>query len=108
MSVWHHVPARRMTPECARRWWYGKGSSRAHMEAVHPVTELGVDLRRVPKIAGIPRFLFGSAARDALQGGVAWLRCDVGRRLADETQLYYFAGQVLPGVYTVASAQRRE
>jgi glycosyltransferase involved in cell wall biosynthesis len=94
MTVRHHVPACRLTPEYARRWWYGKGISRARMEAVHPVTELGVDLRRVPKIAGIPRFLFGSALRDALQWGVACLRRDVGRRLAAETQLYYFGGQV--------------
>jgi glycosyltransferase involved in cell wall biosynthesis len=94
MSVRHHVPARRMTRQYIRRWWYGKGISRARMEAVHPVTEVGLDLRRVPKIAGIPRFLFGSAVRDVLRWSVACFRLDVGRRLAAETQLYYFAGQV--------------
>jgi GT2 family glycosyltransferase len=94
MSVRHHVPARRLTPHYVRRWWYGKGVSRARMEAMHPVTELGLDLRRVPTIAGIPRFLFGSAARDAIRWGAAWFRGDVGRRLAAETQLCYFGGQV--------------
>jgi hypothetical protein len=53
-----------------------------------------VDLRRVPTIAGVPRFLFGSAARDALR----WVRLamagDTGGRLARETQLWYFAGQL--------------
>jgi hypothetical protein len=64
------------------------------MEALHPVTELGLDLRTVPTIAGIPRFLFGSAARDLLRWGAAVLRRDTGARIAVETQLYYFAGQV--------------
>jgi glycosyltransferase involved in cell wall biosynthesis len=94
MSVQHHVPARRLTPDYIRRWWYGKGISRARMEALHPVTELGLDLRRVPTIAGIPRFLFGSAARDAIRWATAWTRGDVGSRVAAETQLYYFGGQV--------------
>jgi glycosyltransferase involved in cell wall biosynthesis len=94
MSVQHHVPARRLTPDYIRRWWYGKGISRARMEALHPVTELGLDLRRVPTIAGIPRFLFGSAVRDAIRWATAWTRGDVGSRVAAETQLYYFGGQV--------------
>jgi len=94
MSVQHHVPARRLNPDYVRRWWYGKGISRARMERLHPVTELGLDLREVPTIAGIPRFLFGSAARDAIRWATAWTRGDVGSRLAAETQLYYFGGQV--------------
>jgi glycosyltransferase involved in cell wall biosynthesis len=94
MRVGHHVPARRLRPDYVRRWWYGKGVSRARMEAVHPVTELGLDLRRVPTIAGIPRFLFGSAVRDALRWTSAWLHRDIGRRIAAEAQLFYFGGQV--------------
>jgi hypothetical protein len=78
------------------------------MEALHPVTELGLDLRRVPTIAGVPRFLFGTAARDALR----WLRLaitgDTGGRLARETQLWYFAGQLRERLWprrrTVAAA----
>jgi glycosyltransferase involved in cell wall biosynthesis len=94
MVLDHHVPARRLTPNYCRRWWYGKGVSRARMEAIHPITELGLDLRTVPTIAGVPRFLFGSAIKDA----VLWLRAvahrDTGARIAVETQLCYFAGQV--------------
>jgi glycosyltransferase involved in cell wall biosynthesis len=94
MSVQHHVPAKRLRPSYLRRWWYGKGISRARMEAIHPVTELGVDLRRVPRIAGIPRFLFGSAIRD----GITWLAAvahrDAARRLVAETRLCYFGGQL--------------
>jgi hypothetical protein len=94
MRVQHHVPARRLRPEYFRRWWYGKGISRARMEAVHPVTELGLDMRRVPTIGGIPRFLFGSAARDAARWLKAVLRRDRGNRFAAETQLWYFCGQL--------------
>jgi len=94
MRVQHHVPARRLQPEYFRRWWYGKGISRARMEAAHPVTELGLDMRRVPTIAGIPRFLFGSAARDAMRWVRAVFRGDAGDRFAAETQLWYFYGQL--------------
>jgi glycosyltransferase involved in cell wall biosynthesis len=94
MSVQHHVPARRLRPEYARRWWYGKGVSRARMERLHPITELGLDLRTVPTVAGIPRFLFGNAARELLRWCAALVHGDLGRRLAAETQLWYFGGQV--------------
>src|SRR5581483_1825428 len=94
MAIEHHVPARRVTPAYCRRWWYGKGVSRARMEMRHPVTELGLDLRRVPKVWGVPRFLFGSAARDLTRWIVATLTFDAGSRLAAETQLCYFAGQL--------------
>ena len=94
MRVHHHVPARRLRPEYFRRWWYGKGISRARMEAIHPVTELGLDLREVPTIAGVPRFLFGEAARDAVRWVKAAVRGDRGAQLAAETQLWYFGGQL--------------
>ncbi|HKO02717.1 MAG TPA: glycosyltransferase [Thermoanaerobaculia bacterium] len=94
MRVGHHVPAWRLRPEYFRRWWYGKGISRARMEAIHPVTELGLDLRQVSTVAGIPRFLFGTAARDAARWLKALLRGDRGERFAAETQLWYFGGQL--------------
>jgi len=94
MRVEHHVPARRLRPEYFRRWWYGKGISRARMEARHPITELGLDLRKVATIAGVPRFLFGAAARDATRWVKSFVRGDRGERFAAETQLWYFGGQL--------------
>src|SRR6266850_717375 len=94
MRVQHHVQAGRLRPEYVRRWWYGKGISRARMETAHPVPELGLDLRTVPTVAGIPRFLFGSAMRDALRWAAAFVRGDQGMRIAAETQLCYFGGQL--------------
>ena len=52
------------------------------------------DLRHVATIAGVPRFLFGSAARDAVRWLKALLRGDRGERFAAETQLWYFGGQL--------------
>jgi hypothetical protein len=88
------VPSRRLRAEYWRRWWYGKGVSRARLEAIHPLTELGLDLRQTPTVAGIPRFLFGMAARDAVAWTQAILRRDAGGRIAAETQLWYVAGQL--------------
>jgi glucosyl-dolichyl phosphate glucuronosyltransferase len=63
MSVWHHVPQERLGKPYFRRWWFWKGVSRARMDALHPVTELGVDLRNVPHIARVPRFMLTAVPR---------------------------------------------
>jgi|SRR5579871_4029404 len=94
MRVQHHVPASRLQPQYFRRWWYGKGISRARLEAVHPITELGLDLRQVATVAGIPRFLFGGALRDTIRWLKAAIRRNRGERFAAETQLWYFCGQL--------------
>ena len=64
MQVQHHVPAARLTRRYFRRWWFGKGISRAALERIQPVTELGLDLRKTPHILNVPRFMYGSALRD--------------------------------------------
>jgi len=69
MQVCHHVPASRLTPRYFRRWWFGKGVSRAALDRLQPVTEHGIDLRTTPHVLGVPRFLYGSAVRD-LSGAV--------------------------------------
>lgn len=66
MEVEHHIPARRLTPAYFTRWWYGKGLSRAALERMQPITEMGVDLRRTPHVLGVPRYMYGSAVRDVL------------------------------------------
>jgi hypothetical protein len=92
MRVRHHVPAARLTRRYFRRWWYGKGVSRAALERLQPVTELGVDLRRTPHLFDVPRYMFGTAARDV----IAWLRArgsgDVPGAFRHEVMLAYFAG----------------
>ena len=94
MSLHHHVPARRLTRAYFRRWWYWKGVSRARLERRHAVTELGVDLTRVPKIAGVPRFIYGSAIRNLSAWLLALLTFDRVNRMRHEVMLYYFLGYV--------------
>jgi glycosyltransferase involved in cell wall biosynthesis len=94
MVLHHHVPARRLTRSYFRRWWFWKGVSRSRLERRHPVTELGVDLSRVVRLAGIPRFMVGSAARDAAGWVTALFSGDTVRRTRHEMMLCYFAGYV--------------
>ena len=61
MVVYHHVLASRLTPEYYRRWCFWRGVSRGLMDCRRPL--------RVPYFAGVPRFLFGRAARGLM--GVA-------------------------------------
>jgi GT2 family glycosyltransferase len=101
MHVDHHVPAARLTRSYFRRWWFGKGVSKATFELVQPVTELGIDLRRQPHVGPLPRFMLGTALRDAtayVRGRLAGNDAD---RFRAEMMLAYFAGYMsirLPGL----------
>jgi glycosyltransferase involved in cell wall biosynthesis len=92
MLVRHHVPARRLTKSYFRRWWYGKGRSRAALERLQPVTELGIDLGRVPHVLRTPRFMWRGAAESLCSWMTAALRFDEEARFRHETMLCYFAG----------------
>jgi glycosyltransferase involved in cell wall biosynthesis len=92
MSLQHHVPARRLTRAYFREWWYWKGVSRARLEQRHAVTELGIDLTTVPRIAGVPRFMFGSAVRSMIGWVLALVMFDRIGRMRHEAMLYYFFG----------------
>jgi glucosyl-dolichyl phosphate glucuronosyltransferase len=65
MEVHHHIPAGRLTRSYFRRWWFGKGVSRASLERMQPVTELGVDLRKTPHLLGVPRYMYRSLLRSS-------------------------------------------
>jgi glycosyltransferase involved in cell wall biosynthesis len=92
MRVFHHIPAGRLTPSYSRRWWFGKGVSRARVDRLHPITELGVDLGSTPHIAGVPRFMIGSACRNLGYWAAAAVRRDMATRVRVEARLCYFAG----------------
>jgi glucosyl-dolichyl phosphate glucuronosyltransferase len=95
MIVRHHVPARRLTKAYFRRWWYGKGRSRAALERLQPITELGVDLNRVPHVLRTPRFMWRTAAEALVGWAVAALRLDREDQFKHEAMLCYFAGYAL-------------
>jgi glycosyltransferase involved in cell wall biosynthesis len=108
MAVEHHVPGPRLTRRYFRRWWFMKGHGRRWLEQIHPTTELGVDLSQVPKIAGIPRYMYGSAVRDI--GGYvrAVATGDVLGAVRHEMMLCYFAGYVRGSASAGASSRRAE
>ena len=76
MGVEHVVPASRMTRRYFRRWWYWKGVSRALVDRLHQKTELGLELREVPYLAGVPRYVWGQGPREVLAWAAARLRGD--------------------------------
>jgi glycosyltransferase involved in cell wall biosynthesis len=94
MEVHHHVPPERLTKEYFRRWWYWKGVSRARVDAMHGETELGLNLRNVPYLAGVPRFVWGLIARSALRGVAAGLSRRKRRSMYHQMQCAYAAGYV--------------
>jgi glycosyltransferase involved in cell wall biosynthesis len=92
MRVRHHVPAVRLTRDYFRRWWFGKGVCRARVDRLHPITELGIDLRRVAHVMGIPRFMIRDVLRDVMRlVGAAVKRCEQDRVVC-YMRLAYFAG----------------
>jgi glycosyltransferase involved in cell wall biosynthesis len=55
VAVRHFVPAARLTRRYFRRWFFWHGKTQALMlDDLHPE----LDMSRVPRIAGIPRFLY--------------------------------------------------
>jgi len=108
MAVEHHVPASRLTRRYFRRWWFMKGNGRHRLEQIHPTTELGVDLSQVPKIAGIPRYMYGSAIRDVRGYLRALVTGDRHGAVRHEMMLCYFAGYVRGGLSADASSRAAE
>jgi glycosyltransferase involved in cell wall biosynthesis len=106
MALRHHVPARRLTRSYFRRWWYWKGISKSRLEQRHPVTEMGVDLSRVRKLLGVPRFMIGSAVRDLMGWAAALLTWKTTDRMRHEMMLCYFAGYVV-GIRQIERESRR-
>jgi glycosyltransferase involved in cell wall biosynthesis len=92
MEVHHHVPAARLTPAYFRKWWFGKGVSRAALERMQPITELGIDLGKTPHYLGVPRYMYGAMLRD----GIGMVRERVaGRRTESfrhQMMVAFFAG----------------
>jgi len=92
MQVQHHIPSRRLTREYFRKWWFGKGVSRAALERRQPITELGLDLRSTPHLFGVPRFMYGSAIRDLFGMAIDVVRGRPAAAFRHQMMLAYFAG----------------
>ena len=93
MRVWHHVPPDRLRKRYFVRWWFWKGIGHARWHAISGRTEYGLDLAGVPRLAGIPRFVFGESGRALLRAMIALVRwADASVRLLPILRLAYLAG----------------
>ncbi len=95
MELEHHVPAARLTQHYFRRWWFWKGISRARLHRLHPETELGLDLRRVPRIAGVPRFALGEVVAHTRAFLAQLARRDRLKAAEAQMMLMYSVGYVV-------------
>lgn len=98
LIVYHHVHPERLRKGYYRAWCFWNGASK------------GVLSRRrragVPTIAGVPRYIFGEAAR----GVLSWARTAVARgpadrHLAAELPLWHLAGQLYGRHFPHAAAR---
>jgi glucosyl-dolichyl phosphate glucuronosyltransferase len=92
MALDHVVPAARLTHSYFRRWWFWKGVSHARLHRLHGQTELGLDIDKVPRILGVPRFILGGALRDGLEWMGGWMRADTPNRTESWLGMIYCAG----------------
>lgn len=87
--VRHYVPGSRLTREYFRRWFYWSGKTRALMlQDLYP--ELDID--RVLKLAGTPRFLYRQGIEQAWHYLRALGRNDALGILIEELKLIQYAG----------------
>ena len=92
MVLDHVVPGSRLTRSYFRRWWFWKGVSHARVHEIHGRTELGIDTRTVPRVLGIPRFVYGNVVRNFAAWVAAWVRRDAALRAEHWLSLAYYAG----------------
>jgi glycosyltransferase involved in cell wall biosynthesis len=85
LVIFHHVSVERLSPEYYRRWCFWRGVSRGLMDRRHPLP--------VPYLAGVPRFLYGRAARGLINLAAHQLERKPGPApLGDELRVWDLAG----------------
>jgi glycosyltransferase involved in cell wall biosynthesis len=94
MTLSHHVPQARLTKRYFRRWWFYKGLSRARVDAMHQRTELGLDLRTVPYVAGVPRYVWGQLPRSSMNFARSVLTGDRHAAMRHEMHVAYALGYI--------------
>ena len=97
MVVHHVVEPERLNKRYFRRWYYWHGISRAIL-----FSKLGVDMdapdssrldfSKIPKIAGVPRYMYRNLLAHAKDLVLAWLRRDPVSAFEHELWLCFFAG----------------
>ena len=84
LTVHHHVSPSRLTPTYFRQWCFWRGVSRGLMDRARPLP--------VRYLAGVPRFLYGSAWRGLSKLAARTLDPSVDASLSDELKVWDLAG----------------
>lgn len=93
--VRHFVPAARLTRRYFRRWFYWHGRTMARMPAD---IYLDLDLARVPRLGGIPRFVYRQIVEQVVRWAKRAGRQDGLALLIEELRLIEYCG-FLAGVW---------
>ncbi len=97
MVVYHIVPAERLQKKYFRRWFYWHGISRAilhenfglDMESPEDTVH---DFSKVPRIAGVPRYMFRTLFSGVGNWAKAAIKNDSAKAFDHELWLWFFAG----------------
>jgi glucosyl-dolichyl phosphate glucuronosyltransferase len=97
--VQHLIPRDRLTKAYFRRWYFWRGISRAMLYSqagldMETPEQTSLDFTRVAHIAGVPRYMFRSAARALKDSIVAAIANDPVTSFERELWLWFFAGVV--------------
>jgi glycosyltransferase involved in cell wall biosynthesis len=99
LVVQHIIPADRLTKQYFRRWFYWRGISRAMLYAetgldMEKPEQTTLDFSAVPHVAGVPRYMFRSAAKALKESIAAAIKGDPIASFDRELWLCFFAGVV--------------
>jgi glycosyltransferase involved in cell wall biosynthesis len=95
LVIYHYISKSRLTRQYYRDWCFWRGVSRGLMDRRHPLP--------VPYFAGVPRFLWGRAARALLRRAVRGNGSLDRERFADELRMWDVAGYFYGRhIYTLA------
>jgi glucosyl-dolichyl phosphate glucuronosyltransferase len=97
--VQHLIPRDRLTKAYFRRWYFWRGISRAMLYGqsgldMEKPEQSTLDFTRVPHVAGVPRYMFRSAARALKDSLAAAIANDPVVSFERELWLWFFAGVV--------------
>jgi glycosyltransferase involved in cell wall biosynthesis len=100
LVIYHYIPAERLTKRYHRRWCLFRGMSLAHIDRVRP--------QPVPYTLGVPRYMFGTAARALMQlVASGWRRGEDPERIfTSELALWDLMGFICGKVYRATGVPR--
>jgi glycosyltransferase involved in cell wall biosynthesis len=85
LNIYHRVPAYRLTKKYFRRWCYGWGASQSVIDRER-TDYIG------PRFFGVPRYMYGDAARGAFGMLRSILKRDTNEAFAHELSLWILTG----------------